>query len=143
MCEQNCQKWIEAAEKSAYRPDRLAKRLHICRKQLERWTKLRFGKTPQAWLDEQRLCKALKLLKRNQPIKNVAQRLGFKQLSHFSRKFKMHHGLAPRQFVEALRTNHIQPHSPSSIVPLQAHQYIGHQLLKENQPLSSRKFNYL
>jgi AraC-like DNA-binding protein len=104
MCEKRLQKWIETAEKTDYRPDLLAQQFNICRKQLERWTKLRFGKTPQEWLDEQRLSKAAALLKQHEPIKDVAQQLGFKQLSHFSRRFKMYYGMAPRGFVAGLKS---------------------------------------
>jgi AraC-like DNA-binding protein len=117
MCEQNLQKWIEAAEKSNYRPNRLAKKWGISRKQLERWTKLRFGLTPQEWMDHQRLNKAVALLKRNEPIKDVGQRLGFKQLSHFSRKFKLYHGLSPKSFVIWMRTEQTEFAAPAAYPP--------------------------
>ena len=100
---------MESAEKAGYRAARLAKGLSIGRKQLERWTKTRFGQSPQQWLDEQQLGKAIELLKRRETIKEVANKLGFKQFSHFSRKFKSYHGIPPRRFVMSLKANPTRP----------------------------------
>jgi AraC-like DNA-binding protein len=102
MPEQNFQKWVEAAEKAQYRPDRLAKGMNVGRRQLERWTRRCFNKAPQQWLDEQRINMAVRLLKQNESIKGVGYKLGFKQPSHFSRKFKLYQGLPPRDFVASL-----------------------------------------
>jgi AraC-like DNA-binding protein len=104
MREQDLENWIKCAEKADYRVVYFAKNLGICRKQLERWTKLYFGQTPQEWLDVQRLNKAIELLNRNNSLKEVATKLGFKQFSHFSRKFKIYHGLPPKHFVAWLKT---------------------------------------
>jgi AraC-like DNA-binding protein len=99
MSEQELDKIVKFAEKADYRAVNLAKSLGICRKQLERLTRRHFGQTPQRWLDNQRLDKAVVMLKRNETIKEVAIKLGFKQFSHFSRKFKQYHGLPPKHYV--------------------------------------------
>lgn len=99
MREMDFNQWMEKAEKAEYRAARLAKCLNVCRKQLERRTKTHFGQSPQKWLDEQRLNKAVELLKNGQRIKEVLNQLGFKQFSHFSRSFKSQHGLSPKHFV--------------------------------------------
>jgi AraC-like DNA-binding protein len=50
-------------------------------------------------LNEQRLVQAAKLLKRFRSVKTVAFRLGFKQVSHFSREFKLQYGISPTDFL--------------------------------------------
>jgi AraC-like DNA-binding protein len=39
------------------------------------------------------------MLKRFQSVKTVAFRLGFKQVSHFSREFKLQYGVSPTDFL--------------------------------------------
>jgi AraC-like DNA-binding protein len=58
-----------------------------------------FKRSPQQWLNIKRLEAAGKLLQRERSVKVVAIDLGFKQLSHFSREFKVQYGLAPTEFL--------------------------------------------
>lgn len=59
----------------------------ICQKLLRR--------SLQRWLDEQRLLTALHLLERGNSVKSVSFELGFKQQSHFARRFKALFGVPP------------------------------------------------
>ena len=95
----NASDWLEIAKKSAYQATVLAKELSISQRQLRRRTHANFGRSPQKWLNEQRLVQAAEMLKRMRIVKIVALRLGFKQLSHFSREFKLHYGISPTRFL--------------------------------------------
>jgi AraC-like DNA-binding protein len=76
----------------------------MSRRTLERVMKDHLGKTPQAWLSEQRLLAAADMLVEYKRPKFVAYSLGFKQLSHFSRGFKLHFGVGPRAFIRLHET---------------------------------------
>ena len=91
--------WLEMAEKSAYQATVLAKELRVSQRQLRRYTRASFGRSPQNWLNEQRLVQAAEMLKRLRMAKTVAFQLGFKQPSHFSREFKLHYGVSPTRFL--------------------------------------------
>ena len=91
--------WSKMAKKSAYQAAVLAKDLHVSQRQLRRYTHTIFGCSPQKWLNEQRLVHAAEMLKRTRTAKAVAFQLGFKQLSHFSREFKLHYGVSPTRFL--------------------------------------------
>jgi len=77
----------------------LAKDCGVSPRQLQRYFQRQFGRTPQDWLNEQRLNAAPPKLRSGQPVKVVALELGFKQSSHFCRKFKTYHQLTPSEFV--------------------------------------------
>jgi len=89
--------WREMARKAGYNANVLAEELGISRRHLQRYTRKLFERSPQAWLEEQRLALAVGLLKEHRSVKTVAFELGFKQPNHFSREFKRHHGISPTQ----------------------------------------------
>ena len=94
----NWEEWVELASQAGYRAGRLSQRLGISQRHLERITGRLFGLSPQNWLDEQRMTRAVELLLAGQPIKLIASDLGFKWVSHFCMKFKRHHRRAPGAF---------------------------------------------
>lgn len=93
------EQWRELGLKSAYSAELLSHRLKISRRQLERTLQKRLALSPQAWLNELRLVEAAKLLKIHRLVKWVAVELGFKQVSHFSLKFKLFYGLSPSRYL--------------------------------------------
>ncbi len=92
--------WRAQAAAAGYHAGRLAKEIRVSRRQLQRYTQRFFGASPQDWLNQERLRLAGDLLKEHRSVKQVAFRLGFKQVSHFSREFKSHYGLCPVSYLE-------------------------------------------
>lgn len=78
-----------------YRAPELAQWLGVSTRHLRRVFANQFGCSPAAWLREQRLQAACRLLLSGTPIKEVAFELGFRQVSHFSRDFRRYFGRSP------------------------------------------------
>ncbi|MGZ4961803.1 MAG: helix-turn-helix transcriptional regulator [Limisphaerales bacterium] len=91
--------WQELARQARFNAQALSQNLQISSRQLRRYTEQVFGTSAQRWLNERRLEAAAELLRTTRSAKYVALELGFKQLAHFSREFKTHHGMAPRDFL--------------------------------------------
>ena len=94
------EEWIDLAKEARYDPGSLARLLNVGPRQLRRYTRKLFNNSPQEWLDEQRLADAAILLQSKGLIKAIAFDLGFKTVSHFSRRFKAHYGLSPKSYKE-------------------------------------------
>ena len=95
----NREQWREVARQSRYRLKPLSEQLEICQRQVRRYSWDVFGCSPQDWLDQERLTLAPDLLKELRSVKQVAFDLGFKHVSHFSRKFKERYGLPPTAYL--------------------------------------------
>lgn len=68
-----------------------------------------FDTTPQQWLKEQRLEKALILLsKQEMSVTEVAYEVGYENISYFIRAFKDKAGLSPKQYMLALHRNNLK-----------------------------------
>jgi AraC-like DNA-binding protein len=93
------EEWQGLAGDAQYNARNLAKLCGISNRQLQRRFQREFGRTPQEWLDEQRIKAAGQLLLLGEPLKKVAFDLGYKQTSHFCRKFKSKFKLTPSQFI--------------------------------------------
>ena len=96
------EKWLELAELSFFRSSILAENIGISQRQLERYTKRHFGKSPQEWLNEQRMLKAKEIIPEADSVKEVAYTLGFKQVSHFCREFKGYYGVTCSEYASQL-----------------------------------------
>ncbi len=92
--------WLVLAKHSEYNARALAEMCGGTMRQLERYFEGGLGRSPQDWLNEQRLVAARYLLMEIPLIKTVCSKLGYKRLSHFSRDFKKCYGLTPSQFRE-------------------------------------------
>lgn len=84
---------------ACYDAKELAKLCSLSVRQLQRDFRRNFGRTPQDWLNEQRIKSAQQLLLSGQPVKKVALELGFKQVSHFCRQFKSLNNMTASEFV--------------------------------------------
>ena len=94
-----CDYWKSLAVQASYQPGRLAEKADISLRQLERYFAKDFTATPKAWLREQRMQSACKLLSDAHSVKDAAYTLSFKHPSHFCREFKLRYGMTPSQFV--------------------------------------------
>lgn len=90
--------WGRLAVEAQYDSNKLASLRNVTVRQLQRIFRHEFDRTPRDWLNEQRILAAQESLLAGDPIKKVAFDLGFKQISHFCRKFKVTSGVTPNQF---------------------------------------------
>jgi transcriptional regulator GlxA family with amidase domain len=91
--------WEQLAPIAQYDAKKMAELCKLSVRQLQRDFRRQFARTPQDWLNEQRLKAAQDLLLSGKSIKLVAFELGFKQASHFCRQFKAYHNLTPSEFI--------------------------------------------
>jgi AraC-like DNA-binding protein len=91
------QNWPELAKEANWRAAALAKKCGVSVRTLERHFLKEMGKSPTAWIAEQRRQLEAELLLDGSMVKEVAERLGYKNQHHFSREFKRRHGHPPSQ----------------------------------------------
>ena len=101
------QAWSELAEAAHYDAKALARLCQISTRQLQREFRRSRGRSPQEWLNEQRILAARQLLLSGLPVKRVAFEVGFKYTSHFCQRFKSLNHMTPSEFV--LHQNQIPP----------------------------------
>ena len=92
-------RWILLASRSNYDAAQLARHCHLSTRQLRRIWRNVFGETTQAWLNGQRMIAGARCLLTHACVKATAYELGFKQVSHFCRRFKEVYGMTPSQFL--------------------------------------------
>jgi transcriptional regulator GlxA family with amidase domain len=90
--------WGQLVIAARYDCKELAKLNKMSIRQLQRIFRNELRRTPQDWMNEQRILAAQQLLRTGDPVKKVALELGFKQSSHFCRQFKLVTGVTPSQF---------------------------------------------
>src|SRR5690349_1686807 len=90
--------WGKLAGRAHYDANALAKLLHLSVRQLQRQFRRQLNRSPQDWLYDQRIKEAKQLLLSGQSVKAVALELGFRQSSHFCRRFKSQTSMTPSQF---------------------------------------------
>jgi len=73
----------------------LAKLCNVSTRTVERRIRMIYGKTPKAWLVEQRSKKALEFLCKGASVKETALSLGYPRVSTFTRHFKKTFGQCP------------------------------------------------
>ncbi|MGO8741991.1 MAG: helix-turn-helix transcriptional regulator [Limisphaerales bacterium] len=98
------ERWEQLAGSAHYDAKELARLCHLSVRQLERDFHHNLERSPQDWLNEQRIKAAQQLLLSGEPVKVVALDLGFKQVSHFCRQFKSQLNLTPSQFAAHTQT---------------------------------------
>jgi AraC-like DNA-binding protein len=88
--------WQKLAERVNYCAARLAEASYISERTLRRFFLHRFHCSLRAWLTKLRRRKAEQLIRAGERIKEIAARLGYRQIAQFSRWLKRTHGLSPR-----------------------------------------------
>jgi AraC-like DNA-binding protein len=91
--------WVRLAKECLYDERLVARRCTVSVRQLQRYFLDDFGRSPKAWLNEQRMVAARNLLFEGNPVKMVASQLGFKQPSHFCREFKRSYRMTPSEYL--------------------------------------------
>jgi len=91
--------WDTRAREARYHVETLARSVRVTRQQLCRHFRIRFGFSTRAWLEKLKKQDALSLVQEGKPIQEIAQQLGYKHSTHFTRAFRRAHGSPPRSFV--------------------------------------------
>jgi AraC family transcriptional regulator len=99
------ERWKQLADTARYDAKELANLCNLSVRQLERDFRRNMDRSPQDWLNEQRIRAAQQLLVSGQPVKKVAFELGFKQVSHFCRQFKIKNNVTPSQFAALVQSS--------------------------------------
>jgi AraC-like DNA-binding protein len=82
--------------------DDLASIAGVSLRTLQRLFRERFDTSPMTWLMEARLSEAARLIRAgDDPVTKIAYRVGFKDPSHFTRRFKGRFGLSPNEYRRA------------------------------------------
>lgn len=89
--------WPELARQANWSSAALSKLCGVSRETLRQHFLRHFGKSPGAWLAEQRQHEAIALLRDGSSIKETSTCLGYKQQTNFTRKFKEYWGTCPSQ----------------------------------------------
>src|SRR5688572_13416443 len=97
------QKWGSAAPATGFKSKQLAELYAMSPRQMERLCQRELGRSPQEWLDEQRMVAARLLLLHTDSVKRSALELGYKQVNHFSRHFKQYYRMTPSQYLSLYR----------------------------------------
>jgi|SRR5271154_5180922 len=89
------QNWSELAKEALWSASILSKTCRVSVRTLERFFLKRTGKSPKAWLAEERQSRAIELLRDGRSIKETAVSLGYRHPTNFSRQFAKHWGTCP------------------------------------------------
>lgn len=108
--------WEQLAEAAHFDVKELAYLCDVSTRQLQRQFQFLLGRSPQDWLNEQRLKAAQPLLVSGLKVKEVARLLGYKRSSHFCREFKKQYGTTASQLVALHRAGNQQ--RPQAIMSL-------------------------
>ena len=93
----------ELAQAAGWSAAALAKNHGATLRTLERYFRKNMGKSPKAWLIEQRQHRAIALLREGKSVKETAAFLGYKQATTFSREFMKHSGNYPTEHTRPKR----------------------------------------
>jgi AraC-like DNA-binding protein len=88
--------WETQARRAKYRVQRLAKKLGVTPRHLQRYFLEQFGVPPREWLADLCMSDAQRLLRIDRPGKDVATRLGFKHYTHFCRAYRRAFSTTPK-----------------------------------------------
>jgi AraC-like DNA-binding protein len=101
------QNWAVLAQKSGYRRHRLARLVQVSTRTLDRYFRKHLSLSVRQWLTESQLVDAYHQVMTGKPLKEISFDVGFKQPSHFTKRFKARFGIPPslllgsRAFVSA------------------------------------------
>jgi transcriptional regulator GlxA family with amidase domain len=91
--------WEVRAHECGYSASKLAEAVGVTLRLLEIFFRERFHEGPHEWTVRVRMTEAAGFVRSGLPLKSVASKVCYKQVSHFSREFKCFFGLPPSQYV--------------------------------------------
>ena|SRR6266487_2040577 len=91
--------WNGLAEQAGFRVQALAEILHRTPKGLRDYVRLRWNRSTKTWLAGLQMRVARHRLLAGERPKEIAQLVGFQHATHFSRAFRIAHGVSPRAFL--------------------------------------------
>ena len=89
------QNWAELAEQTKWSAAALARHCGVSVRSLHRHFMGNGGKSPKAWLNEDRQRRMDQMIRSGVPVKAAASSLGFKHPTNFTRFFKKRFGVCP------------------------------------------------
>jgi AraC-like DNA-binding protein len=95
--------WPARARRAGYRVEALPREMAMSPRTLRRRFREQNGTTPEPWMARLRMADAPVFLCAGWPVKRVAAHLGYRQVSHFCRHFRRHHGLTVQARLRAHR----------------------------------------
>jgi AraC-like DNA-binding protein len=87
--------WTLLAQESDYCPHRLAKLLQVSVRTLDRYFQKHVSSTVHKWLAGLQLTTAYQQLLAGKPLEEISFPVGFRQPSHFLKRFKARFGVPP------------------------------------------------
>ena len=102
--------WEKLAADAGYKAKKMATQCRVTLRQLERFFKFKFKKTPIVWLRELKCRLAAESLLRGRLTKQAASDAGFASSTHFCREFKMMFGISPQCFPLKCASEAKMPH---------------------------------
>ena len=110
----NIRETIKANPRIHYTLSRLAKEHHMHEKTLSRHFHRLFNISLSAYVQEQCMTRAYFLITTtNRPLTEIANELGYTEISNFNRAFKRYYRLSP----QALRTTKLSGNDPENVLP--------------------------
>jgi AraC-like DNA-binding protein len=90
--------WPVLAQTAGFCVTLLALQCSVSTRQLQRFAQEKMACSAHQWLRKLRMQRAVVLLQRQFPLKQIANELGYSSAAHFSRDFKGYYGMTPGQF---------------------------------------------
>ncbi|SRR6266581_213429 len=103
------QNWEKLAYDAGFQPGTMAALCPISLRQLRRFFKEQFDRTPTEWAREVRCRKARSLINEGWSNKAIAAELGFADESHFCHEFKRVYGFSPQSYAPVYRGPALTP----------------------------------
>ena len=97
------QNWEKLAHDAGFQPGTMAALCPISLRQLRRFFKEQFDRTPTEWARELRCRKARTLVAKGWSNKAIVAELGFADESHFCHEFKRVYGFSPQNYAPVYR----------------------------------------
>ena len=91
--------WERRARQCRYSASKMAQTLGVTLRLVEIFFQERFGCGPHSWMLRVRMTEAAVFLMSGVPVRTVTTKVGYKQVSHFSREFKRFFGMPPARYI--------------------------------------------